>query len=353
MKANIVIGANYGDEGKGTVVARLTKERTNVLNILTNGGSQRGHSILTDEGSMTFQHFGSGTYHGADSYYSAWYIMNPMRFVEEWGRLIRKPEHIYRDRRCRWSTPYDVMANLIDEEQLGRKASCGMGIWFTIKRCNEMPLMMFDEFVENPDRWMPYLASVRQYYEKRMTIPKKWHDLWESDGVLKHFTTDCLKMQALTEVADIKTLDYENLIFENGQGLLLSDTGNDTADTTPSRTGIDYALKMVRDLGITDVCAHYVTRPYLTRHGDGDMLDSNGRSIISRDIKEDRTNHHNEHQGHFRYGRLEIPLLRERIANDAQDVSFILDVTHCDEMDRLSEFHKHFDKVNAIDTAKV
>lgn len=47
MKARIVIGANYGDEGKGTVVARYSKNSYNVLNVLTNGGSQRGHSILT------------------------------------------------------------------------------------------------------------------------------------------------------------------------------------------------------------------------------------------------------------------------------------------------------------------
>ena len=39
--ARIVIGGNNGDEGKGTVVAKYTKGRQNVLNVLTNGGSQR------------------------------------------------------------------------------------------------------------------------------------------------------------------------------------------------------------------------------------------------------------------------------------------------------------------------
>ena len=35
--ARIVIGGNNGDEGKGTVVAKYTKGRQNVLNVLTNG----------------------------------------------------------------------------------------------------------------------------------------------------------------------------------------------------------------------------------------------------------------------------------------------------------------------------
>ena len=353
MKASIVIGANYGDEGKGTVVARLTRDSENVLNVLTNGGSQRGHSILTKDGSMTFQHFGSGTYHGADSYYSPWYILNPMQFVKEYTELIVKPKHIYRDRRCRWSTPYDAMANLIDEEQRGRKASCGMGIWMTIQRCNHTPIMLFSEFMAQQEKQIGYLDGVKAYYERTMTIPDHWKDVWDSDVIKQHFVKDCMFMDALTKETDLITLKYNNIIFENGQGLLLSDTGKDTADTTPSDTGINYAMKMARELGIEDITAHYVTRPYLTRHGDGEMLDSSYRSLISKDIIEDRTNHYNEHQGKFRYGRLDIQQLRERIMGDAQGTNIVLDVTHCDEMDRTDEFGKEFVNVNCIDSALV
>ena len=144
-KARIVIGANYGDEGKGTVVAHYTKESENTLNVLTNGGSQRGHSILTKDGNITFQHFGSGTYHGADNYYSCYFIINPMQFVKEYETLIIKPKHIYRDSRCRWTTPYDSMANLITKKSYN---TCGMGIWNTIKRVNGGVLnVSFDKFM--------------------------------------------------------------------------------------------------------------------------------------------------------------------------------------------------------------
>ena len=355
MKASIVIGANYGDEGKGTVVARLAKESTNVLNILTNGGSQRGHSILTEDGSITFQHFGSGTYHGADSYYGPEYVMNPMQFVKEYTELIRKPEHIYRDRRCRWSTPYDVMANLIDEEQRRRKASCGMGIWFTIRRCNQTPIMLFDDFMAKPEHWVEYLTSVRSYYERLMTIPDSWSDVWKSEDVVKHFIKDCMAMETLTDVSPLSALTgYEHLIFENGQGLLLSDTGRDTADTTPSDTGITYGLRMARECGITDITAHYVTRPYLTRHGDGDMeSEVMHRHTISRDVQPDRTNEYNEHQGQFRYGGLDINRLWQRIHADAKDVPYVVELTHCDEMNREPDFRRTFENVICTDKAMV
>jgi len=356
MKASIVIGANYGDEGKGTVVARLAKESTNVLNILTNGGSQRGHSILTKDGSMTFQHFGSGTYHGADSYYGPEYVLNPMQFVKEYTELIRKPEHIYRDRRCRWSTPYDVMANLIDEEQRRRKASCGMGIWFTIRRCNQTPIMLFEDFMHlTPSIQEAYLDGVMRYYERQMDISKKWRDIWFSDGVRSHFYKDCETMQSLTTVADLKNITgYDHLIFENGQGLLLSDTGRDTADTTPSDTGIQYGLRMARECGITDITAHYVTRPYLTRHGDGAMeSEVMHRHTISRDVQPDRTNEYNEHQGQFRYGGLDINRLWQRIHADAKDVPYVVELTHCDEMNREPDFRCTFEKVICTDKAMV
>lgn len=352
-KARIIIGANYGDEGKGTVVAHYTKNSDNVLNILTNGGPQRGHSVLTRFGSNTFQHFGSGTYHGADSYYSCFFILNPMQFVKEYESLIVKPENIYRDRRCRWTTPYDIMANLITEELQKRHASCGMGIWNTVKRCNSTPIVLFDEFLEDEDRFL-YLDSIKKYYERFLTIPSgKWRELWDNPIIKNHFIEDCEFMRAHTKVIGIEELSYDNLIFENGQGLLLSDTGKDTLDTTPSNTGIYYALNILDNIKDVDIEAHYVTRPYLTRHGDGNLLNEADKKLISSGIQEDRTNHFNEHQGEFRYGKLDIPSLKERIVADSRGVKTTLEITHCDEMDRVDEFRSNFNSIHTFDNPNV
>ena len=355
-RARIVIGANYGDEGKGTVVAHYTKKSENVLNVLTNGGSQRGHSIMTKDGSITFQHFGSGTTYGADSYYSCYFIINPMKFVSEYDSLIIKPKQIYRDARCRWTTPYDSMANLISQQAKKCKASCGMGIWNTIKRFNGGVLnVSFDKFMlMDETKKIVYLDLIKKYYEKEITIPSTWVDVWDSKILQLHFINDCLFLKKHTIVSSLDTLDYDNFIFENGQGLLLCDTGKDTPDTTPSNTGIKYSLELLKDLKhVEEVTAHYVTRPYLTRHGDGEMEDQRRRHYISSGVQEDRTNHFNECQGEFRYGNLDIPSLKNRILQDARGVKIELEVTHCDEMDRVNEFKRGFETVNTYDSPLV
>lgn len=359
MKARIVIGANYGDEGKGTVVATYTKTGGHVLNVLTNGGAQRGHSILTEAGSMSFHHFGSGTYHGADSYYSRFFILNPMQFVQEYESLIVKPRVIYRDENCLWTTPYDSMANLISEQQKGRHASCCMGIWNTIKRTKDMGFMPFDWFVSDENRVNPtgqeiYLRKVKKYYEDSMEIPENFRSVWDSPVLVQHFINDCIFMREHTtsqkENVLLSNTGYDEVIFENGQGLLLCDTGRDTYDTTPSNTGILYSLKLLEGVNVESVTAHYVTRPYLTRHGDGHIQLGTERKFLSSGVAEDRTNRTNEFQGKFRYGILDIPTLKERVAEDARGVKFELEVTHCDEMDRVEEFKKLFNKVNTYDS---
>ena len=364
MKAGIVIGANYGDEGKGTVVANYTKLSSNVINVLTNGGAQRGHSIVTKDGSVTFQHFGSGTYHGADTYYSRYFILNPMQFVGEYEKLVVKPSNVYRDNRCMWTTPYDSMANLISEQQKGRHASCCMGIWNTIKRSKDMGgWPVFDVFVNTMNK-MGYLKSVKEYYERNLTIPESWKSIWDNPTIALHFINDCKFMYEHTISVGYDTMrsvlsGYDNAIFENGQGLILCDTGKDTFDTTPSNTGILYSLEILKELDVESITAHYVTRPYLTRHGDGHLDGETTRGFISKDVAEDRTNHYNDGQGEFRYGVLDIPDIQTRIFADLQNAigtknfSWELDVTHCDEMDRLDEFKKYFSKINTYDSPLV
>ena len=53
------------------------------LTILSNGGAQRGHTVVRDVRHV-FRHFGSGTFAGADTYFPAEFIVNPMIFMKEY-----------------------------------------------------------------------------------------------------------------------------------------------------------------------------------------------------------------------------------------------------------------------------
>lgn len=50
MNYSAVIGANYGDEGKGLVTDWLTMNGGKTLNVLTNGTCQRGHTVEHADG---------------------------------------------------------------------------------------------------------------------------------------------------------------------------------------------------------------------------------------------------------------------------------------------------------------
>lgn len=65
-KAHIVIGANFGDEGKGEVTnnicKRLKRDKDDVIiNVRFNGGAQAGHTVRHDGHEHVFHHFGSGS----------------------------------------------------------------------------------------------------------------------------------------------------------------------------------------------------------------------------------------------------------------------------------------------------
>ena len=83
-KINIVIGANYGDEGKGLVTDKLCYENRDkkIVNVLFNGGFQRGHTVELLSGQRhVFHHLGSGSYVGADTYFDKDFLIEPFSFI--------------------------------------------------------------------------------------------------------------------------------------------------------------------------------------------------------------------------------------------------------------------------------
>ena len=53
QKIKVIIGASYGDEGKGLATdffGAQGKEKNGTINVLTNGGPQRGHTVELPDG---------------------------------------------------------------------------------------------------------------------------------------------------------------------------------------------------------------------------------------------------------------------------------------------------------------
>ena len=353
---DLVIGASYGDEGKGITVARLAEAHQNfrTANVLTNGGPQRGHTVCMNGRTHVFRHFGSGTSFGAITYFSGRFILNPIVFCEELSDLeknfcsnVQKP---VRHPNCRWTTPFDMMYNQM-ESKLNWKGTCGMGIWATICRYNNTNPPTFDEFCNEfeQDEMFKFLESVKNYYEDKLDISKfpEYVVAWNSPYLIEHFIKDCLTMKGMTvcRPADLNLNNYEHLIFENGQGLLLGDKGIDDPEKTPSETGSEFVANLIDDLQDREINIHYVTRPYLTRHGSRTFKEEH----VDGDMNfESESNGFNEWQKNFLYANLDLTDLKNNIEKDRRIlssfpfISYNIDITHSDEIDREEEFRKVF-----------
>lgn len=75
---SIVIGAGFGDEGKGTMVNYLCKQSNKPLVVRFNGGHQMGHGVVENDVRHIFSNFGSGTLVGAPTYISEFCTVDPV-----------------------------------------------------------------------------------------------------------------------------------------------------------------------------------------------------------------------------------------------------------------------------------
>ena len=327
----VVIGSNFGDEGKGLMTdyfcAEASKRNESCIVALCNGGAQRGHTVVTPDGIRhVFHHFGSGTFARAATYFGEEYILNPLAFRKEYEELkaLGYSPRVYSHWNCRWSTPYDMITNQILEDSRGknRYGSCGMGIWETVLRYRNTINPSFQQFYNmTKDEQVALLKRIRdEYTSKRLLkasteVLQQWKDILESDNLIYNFIDDVqfLHSHVIFDYGRVLK-QYDNVVFENGQGLLLDQRHVQYYDnTTPSNTGIaNPHIIIEKYLPNADVEVCYVTRTYMTKHGAGDFECECDKSEINAHI-EDKTNITNPYQGTIRYGRLDVDGLVERI----------------------------------------
>lgn len=349
----VVIGSNFGDEGKGLMTdyfcAEANKRNESCIVALCNGGAQRGHTVVTPDGIRhVFHHFGSGTFAGAATYFGEEYILNPLAFRKEYEELeaLGYSPRVYSHWNCRWSTPYDMITNQILEDSRGknRYGSCGMGIWETVLRYRNTTNPSFQQFYNmTKDEQVALLKRIRdEYTSKRLLkaspeVLQQWEDILTSDNLIYNFIDDVQFLHSHVVFDYSRVLQqYDNVVFENGQGLLLDQRHVQYYDnTTPSNAGITNPHIIIEKyLSDADVEVCYVTRTYMTKHGAGDFECECDKSEINAHI-EDKTNITNPYQGTIRYGRLDVDELVERIKEDIGSIDYnvSLAVTHINEFE--------------------
>lgn len=358
MEIKAVIGANYGDEGKGQFTAYfankaiLENDNAKVLNVLTNGGAQRGHTVRYTNGTMTeshvFHNLGSATLHGADTYIAKTFMLNPITLLAEIKELKTTvafhPSNIFIDDRCRFTTPFDMMMSQIRNSSDSSHKSCGMGIWETYTRYRDTDYnISINDFIWMSDKERrEYLRNIRQYYFEIIKSDQHLYEnfdreLFFNESIIKNFIEDVYELRTLENVDFVHSYqhleapltyledvyNYDLIVFENAQGLLLnwSDDPELKEFTTPSKTGIEAVTDILCENSnqfistykdqIDSFEACYVTRTFITRHGDGPFPYN-----LLNYVNAKETNITNEWQGSLRAGILKIPEMLTRVQND-------------------------------------
>ena len=339
MRTIAVIGKNFGDEGKGFTCSRLASSLKNALIIKHNGGGQAGHTVEDPKGKWRFIHheIGAGAeYHVptlfADSFMPDLFQLG--KEVKEFTELFGFQPILYSEKNARVTTVDDVLLNMGSEVARGknRHGSCGMGI----EECVQRNTAGYGITVEELAGWtkqdlVDRLKQIRKEYTERRTkilgiYPSNpYYEMLNNETVLENFVIEVKENVKLLKLVDVdrKWLEeFQNLIFETGQGLLLDQDNEAYAPhLTSSKTGIHNPTIFLEKRGLSLEEAIYVTRPYVTRHGNGPLPCEVDRSELLG-VGEDLTNQPNEWQGTLRYAKHEsfaaffAPVLRDRDSVD-------------------------------------
>ena len=322
MKAKIIIGKNFGDEGKGLATDTFALEAVcggmSAVCVRHNGGAQAGHTVDLPDCRFVFSQLSSASFRGLDTYWADSFMPDLFKLTDEIDRFRGVGglvPNIYASPLCRCTYIGDVLINMILESSRGeaRHGSCGMGINEAVVRSRTVPILLRDVIGKDADTLFGILAETAHDY-----TPKRVEELGldlgragEYGEMLKDMNVLRNAAEAMCRGAEFVKLrgndflsSFDEIIFEGAQGLLLDEFNLEYAPhLTSSRTGLYEPARILRsvfgdDMINTEVV--YVTRSYVTRHGAGLLPHENLFDPLEYGIT-DSTNVPNEWQGSLRF----------------------------------------------------
>jgi len=118
-----IVGANWGDEGKGKITDLLANDSDIVIRF--QGGANAGHTIINEYGRFALHLMPSGAFHkNIVNIIGNGVALNIPKFIEEYNDLKSKgitPNVLVSDR-AQMVMPYHVLFDQLEEERLGGKA---------------------------------------------------------------------------------------------------------------------------------------------------------------------------------------------------------------------------------------
>lgn len=340
-----VVGAGYGDEGKGLVTDYIAREVLKsgkpAMVVRHNGTAQATHTVCVDSagGRKThrFSHFGAGTLANVDTFLWKTFFTHPAALSEETielRKLMPGLPRFYVHGECPIVLPIDVIISQMRAVGFGH-GSCGMGMFPAWQREQKYPGLLnvktAAEFLEK-DKLGDLLDLIDEHYYRPLLGDDAYDEamaIVETNNLhikFLHGIESILASPAWHICNDADLIDfarYGTLVFEGAQGLGLDPNFGQMPHCTPSDCGIKNPCDILSLLkGKPSLEAYYVTRAYATRHGAGPFLEALEHVPMRRFrlppsvMRNMDTNSTNEMQGHIRYGELDQEVLGNRIRAD-------------------------------------
>jgi adenylosuccinate synthase len=124
MPVIAVVGAQWGDEGKGKVVDMLAEKARLVIRF--SGGDNAGHTVINPSGDFKLHLVPSGIFYpGATCIIGSGTVINPARLIEEIEKLNKKQVDTSRliiSDRAHLVMPYHLLIDGLEEDSRGGKA---------------------------------------------------------------------------------------------------------------------------------------------------------------------------------------------------------------------------------------
>lgn len=321
MPVTIVIGKNFGDEGKGLAIdyfaSRCQQRGALAVCVRHNGGAQAGHTVDRRDGRFVFSQLSSASFRGVPTYWADSFLPDLYKLPEEAERFAAAggtvPE-ICASPACRCTYIGDILVNMLLETRRGenRHGSCGMGINEAVVRSERHPLYLGDVLGKDAEAlYRALLRLHREYLPQRLSAlgidlrdAGEYGDLLQSSSVLRNAAEGMARgAERVKPMETAQLRAYDEILFEGAQGLLLDEQYTAFAPhLTSSRTGLHEPSRLLREVfgeALPQTEIVYVTRSYVTRHGAGPLPHEHPDAPLPF-VRNDRTNVPNEWQGVLR-----------------------------------------------------
>ena len=339
-KTAVIVGAQWGDEGKGKIVDVLSENFSVVARYA--GGHNAGHTVIIGGKKFILQLVPCGVLRrDCRSVIGNGVVLDPMAFLKEVAALreagVAVDGNLFVSNRAHVILPYHRMIELASENAPGRvkigTTSRGIGPAYEDKMgrrglrvADLLDLPLLKTHVENACREKNMIAHAL-FNSEPLDPDKMYQEYAEASAKIAPFVCDtaALLNRALQ--------DGESIIFEGAQGTMLDiDHGTYPFVTSSSATsGGAVTGTGVAPTAIDTVIG--ITKAYCTRVGGGpfptELHDSTG------DLLRTRGNEYGAVTGRpRRTGWLDLPLLR--YAGMINGIEWLV-VTKLDVLDELAE----------------